>query len=43
MPTVDQAIDEFLSLKRIADAGVSRNAGGTHASTGIYTRFKERG
>ena len=43
MPTVDQAIDEFLSLKRIAVAGVSRDANGTHASNGIYTRFKERG
>ena len=43
MPTIDQAIDEFLSLKRIAVAGVSRDANGTHASNGIYTRFKERG
>ncbi|MEX1296707.1 MAG: CoA-binding protein [Candidatus Limnocylindrales bacterium] len=43
MPTVDQAIDEFLSLKRIAVAGVSRDANGAHASNGIYTRFKERG
>ena len=43
MPTVDQAIDEFLSQKRIAVAGVSRNAGGAHASNGIYSRFKERG
>jgi predicted CoA-binding protein len=43
MPTVDQAVEEFLSSKRIAVAGVSRNAGGAHASNGIYTRFKERG
>lgn len=43
MPTVDQAIDEFLSVKRVAVAGVSRNAGGSHASNGIYSRFKERG
>lgn len=43
MPTVDQAVDEFLSLKRIAVAGVSREAGGSHASNGIYSRFKERG
>ena len=43
MPTVDQAIDEFLSLKRVAVAGVSRDAKGSHASNGIYTRFKERG
>jgi predicted CoA-binding protein len=43
MPTIDQAVDDFLSLKRIAVAGVSRDPGGTHASNGIYTRFKERG
>jgi predicted CoA-binding protein len=43
MPTVDQAVDEFLGLKRIAVAGVSRQAGGAHASNGIYSRLKERG
>jgi uncharacterized protein len=43
MPSIDQAVDEFLSLKRIAVAGVSRDAGGAHASNGIYSRFKERG
>jgi predicted CoA-binding protein len=43
MPTVDQAVDEFLALKRIAVAGVSRNPGGSHASNGIYSRLKERG
>ena len=43
MPTIDQAIDEFLSQKRIAVAGVSRDPKGTHASNGIYSRFKERG
>jgi predicted CoA-binding protein len=37
MPTVEQAVDEFLALKRIAVAGVSRNPGGTHASNGIYS------
>ena len=31
------------SPDRIAVAGVSRDANGTHASNGIYTRFKERG
>ena len=41
MPTVEQAVDDFLAQKRIAVAGVSRNAGGTHASNGIYTRLKE--
>ena len=43
MPTVEQAVDDFLAQKRIAVAGVSRNAGGAHASNGIYTRLKERG
>ena len=43
MPTVDQAVDEFLSLKRIAVAGVSRDPGSSHASNGIYSRFKDRG
>ena len=43
MPTVEQAVDEFLSQKRIAVAGVSRNPGGAHASNGIYSRLKERG
>ena len=43
MPTVDQAAEEFLSKKRIAVAGVSRDPGGAHASNGIYSRFKERG
>jgi predicted CoA-binding protein len=43
MPTLDQAIDTFLSSKRIAVAGVSRDPGGMHAGNGIYSRFKERG
>ena len=43
MPTVDQAVDEFLALKRIAVAGVSREPGGSHASNGIYSRLKDRG
>jgi predicted CoA-binding protein len=43
MPTVQQAVDDFLALKRIAVAGVSRDPGGMHASNGIYTRLKERG
>jgi predicted CoA-binding protein len=42
MPTVDQAIDDFLAQKRIAVAGVSRH-GGAHSGNGIYQRFKERG
>ena len=42
MPPVQQAIDQFLSQKRIAVAGVSRE-GGSHAANGIYLRLKERG
>ena len=43
MSAVDQAVDAFLDLKRIAVAGVSRDPGGAHASNGIYSRLKERG
>jgi predicted CoA-binding protein len=43
MPTLDQAVDEFLGLKRIAVAGVSRDSGGAHAGNGIYSRLKDRG
>ena len=43
MPAIDQAVDEFLSQKRIAVAGVSRSPGGSHASNGIYSRLKDRG
>ena len=43
MPTVDQAVDDFLSLQAIAVAGVSRDPGGSHASNGIYSRLKDRG
>ena len=43
MSSVDQAVDAFLDLNRIAVAGVSRDPGGAHASNAIYSRFKERG
>ena len=43
MPSIDQAVDGFLSQTRIAVAGVSRDPGGAHASNGIYSRFKDRG
>jgi predicted CoA-binding protein len=42
MPTHQEAADEFLSQRRIAVAGVSRNAG-MHAGNGIYTRLREAG
>ncbi len=43
MPTVDQAIDGFLAQKRIAVAGVSREANGNHGGNIVYRRLKERG
>ena len=42
MPTHQEAADEFLAHKRIAVAGVSRNAG-MHAGNGIYSKLKETG
>jgi hypothetical protein len=43
MPTVDQAIADFLAQKRIAVAGVSREGGGKHGGNIVYQRLKERG
>jgi predicted CoA-binding protein len=43
MPTAQAAIDDFLAQKRIAVAGVSREAGGMHGGNVVYQRFKERG
>ncbi len=42
MVTVAEAAADFLAQKRIAVAGVSRNAG-THSGNGIYKRLQERG
>lgn len=42
MVTVAEAAQDFLAQKRIAVAGVSRNAG-AHSGNGIYQRFKQRG
>ncbi len=42
MPTIDEATTEFLSSKRVAVTGVSRNPG-THASNTVYKRFRDRG
>jgi len=42
MVTVAEAAKDFLAQKRIAVAGVSRNAG-AHSGNGIYQRFKQRG
>ena len=43
MPTAQAAIDDFLAQKRIAVAGVSREAGGKHGGNVIYQRLRERG
>lgn len=42
MQTLKEAADEFLSHKRIAVTGVSRDPG-SHGSNAIYKRLRERG
>src|SRR3954447_22625384 len=42
MVTVKDAAAEFLSSKRIAVTGVSREAGG-HGSNAVYKRLRDRG
>jgi predicted CoA-binding protein len=43
MPTVKQAIDDFLAQKRIAVAGVSRESKGGHGGNVVYQRLRDRG
>jgi uncharacterized protein len=43
MIPIAQAAEEFLSHRRIAVAGVSREHGGKHGGNVIYLRLKERG
>lgn len=45
MPTmsIKQAATDFLSKKRIAVAGVSRESGGSHGGNLVYQRLRERG
>jgi predicted CoA-binding protein len=43
MPTINQAIDDFLAQKRIAVAGVSRESGGAHGGNIVYQRLRQRG
>jgi uncharacterized protein len=38
-----QAADEFLTKKRVAVTGVSRNRKGGHGSNNVYKRMRERG
>jgi predicted CoA-binding protein len=42
MATVTEATQDFLAQKRIAVAGVSRNAG-AHSGNAVYERLKSRG
>jgi uncharacterized protein len=42
MPTVDEAVKDFLAQRRIAVAGVSREAAG-HGGNVVYQRLRSRG
>jgi hypothetical protein len=41
--TLKEAAAEFLAKKRIAVAGVSREAGGAHGGNPVYVRLRDRG
>ncbi len=41
--TMKEAAAEFLSKKRIAVAGVSRESGGAHGGNPVYLRLRDRG
>ena len=43
MATMKEAATEFLSQKRIAVAGVSRESGGSHGGNPVYVRLRARG
>lgn len=43
MTTMKEAATEFLSRKRIAVAGVSRQSGGAHGGNPVYQRLRKRG
>jgi predicted CoA-binding protein len=43
MATMKQAAAEFLSKKRIAVVGVSRETGGSHGGNPVYQRLRQRG
>lgn len=40
---IKDAAEDFLSVKRIAVAGVSRESGGNHGGNVVYQRLRERG
>ncbi len=41
--TMKEAAEKFLSKKRIAVAGVSRESGGAHGGNPVYLRLRDRG
>ncbi len=43
MTTTKEAAEKFLSKKRIAVAGVSREGGGVHGGNPVYVRLRDRG
>ena len=43
MATMKEAAEDFLAQKRIAVAGVSREAGSGHGGNVVYQRLRERG
>lgn len=43
MTTMKEAAEQFLSKKRIAVAGVSRESGGAHGGNPVYLRLRDRG
>jgi predicted CoA-binding protein len=43
VPTIDQAVGDFLAQRRIAVVGVSREPGGKHGGNVVYQRLKARG
>ena len=43
MTTMKEAAEQFLSKKRIAVAGVSRESGGAHGGNPVYVRLRDRG
>jgi hypothetical protein len=43
MTTMKDAAEQFLSKRRIAVAGVSRESGGAHGGNPVYVRLRDRG
>lgn len=43
MTSMKSVADRFLSQRRIAVAGVSRQGGGSHGGNVVYTRLRDRG